>query len=372
LEQWQDIVQWFMPSWFTVCMGSGILASSIGRIPYEITAIRVLVQLIMFPGIISFMRHNPRRMLHYGAIPMAFGTVVTGICNYQFGGMSPAVVYITWSIWWISVALAAGASILLICLIVSRETHSIESVTGAWLLLVAPLSVCAAAGGSIAEYLPTNLAYLTLVISYGLLGAGGPLTCCILVLYILRIATFKLPAHDAIITAFIPLGPIGQIGVASLSLGSLASEILPSSVPQLEALGTTMLHVGILVALLSWGSCVFWLAHAVFSVVYQRRSDVIPFNISWWALSFPIGVFATLTASLGDVLEMWYLQVNFLVLVAVLLVLWLFNMARTIVGAWTGSIFGIPSLTNKLGQPPKESLSRAVTICGDTAADQNV
>ncbi|KAJ2126190.1 Plasma membrane sulfite pump involved in sulfite metabolism [Coemansia sp. RSA 720] len=317
------------------------------------------------------MRRNPRRMLHYGAIPMALGTVLTGISAYQIYEMNHAVVYITWSIWWISVVLAAAASVLLICLIVSRETRSIESVTGAWLLLVAPLAVCASTGASIAAYLPTELAYMTLIVSYALLGAGAPLTCCILVLYVARITTFKLPPHDAIVTSFIPLGPAGQIGVAALSLGRMADTVLLDSTPQLDTLGPTMLGAGVLIALMAWGFCVFLLTHAVFSVVYQRRSAVIPFNISWWSLTFSVGVFGSLTAELGEVLDMRYLQVNYMVMVVLLLVLWMFNMVRTIVGAWTGSIFGIPSLANK-EDATKESTSSAVTICDIRPADRYV
>ncbi|KAJ2170055.1 hypothetical protein GGF45_005451 [Coemansia sp. RSA 551] len=132
-----------------------------------------------------------------------------------------------------------------------------------------------------------------------------------------------------------------------------------------------MLGAGVLIALMSWGFCVFLLTHAVFSVVYQRRSAVIPFNISWWSLTFPIGVFGSLTAGLGEVLDMRYLQVNFMVMVVLLLVLWMFNMVRTIAGAWTGSIFGIPSLANK-EDATKESTSSAVTICDSRPTDRYV
>ncbi|KAJ2381635.1 Plasma membrane sulfite pump involved in sulfite metabolism [Coemansia sp. RSA 2611] len=369
LETWRHIVEWFMPSWFTVCMGSGILATCIARLPYETPALRVfglcifffntallcaflglqLAQLLVYPRILAFMRQHPRRMLHYGAIPMSLATVVSGACAFWPSGQLGEFVLVVWALWWVSVVLAAAASLLLLCLIVSRQTHSIEGVTGAWLLLVAPLAVCATAAGAIAEQLPPTAALLTTLIGYCLLGAGAPLTCCIVVLYVLRITTYKLPAPDAIITAFIPLGPIGQIGAAALSLGAVAARVeLPALLADL------LLCAGILAALLAWGSCVFWLAHAVLAVVYQRRSARIPFNMSWWALTFPVGVFAALTAGLADALELGYLQVNFLVLVALLLVLWLFNIARTVAGAWTGSIFGVSSPDITLAKPPAD------------------
>ncbi|KAJ2086189.1 Plasma membrane sulfite pump involved in sulfite metabolism [Coemansia sp. RSA 986] len=374
IHQPLDIVRWFMPSWFTVSMGTGILATCIGRIPYDISAVRTIGAILFFaniglmvifslllmaqpcvnPSISTYMRVHPRRMLHYGAVPMALGTVVAGIGTYGFYDTSSVALYVGWAIWWVSVALASVTSMLVVYIAVSRQTGGVESVTGAWLLLVAPLAVCATAGASIAAYLPASQAFVTLFVGYALLGAGAPLTCCIVVLYVHRLAVYKMPPHNSILTSFIPLGPVGQIGVGAISLGRVAPLVLAQMGGVGEqgklltdlggSLDAFMLNAGILVALLVWGSCVFWAAHAIFSVAYQRRTNKIPFNISWWALTFPVGVFATLTAEIADLLDLWFFQVCFLALVALLSLLWLFNIARTLVGVWTGSIFGISEL----------------------------
>ncbi|KAJ2811997.1 GTP-binding protein gtr1, partial [Coemansia sp. 'formosensis'] len=163
-------------------------------------------------------------------------------------------------------------------------------------------------------------------------------------LYVHRIAVYKLPAHDAILTAFIPLGPVAQIGVAALTLGTVAQNLLPLALPAAVGLGSTLFGLGVVTGLVSWGSALFWAVHAVFSVVYQRRSACVPFNMSWWALTFPVGVLATLTAGLGDALEQRFFNVFFLLLVGLLLVLWLFNVVRTVNGLWTGAIFDIAGL----------------------------
>ncbi|KAJ2744505.1 hypothetical protein GGI20_002906 [Coemansia sp. BCRC 34301] len=357
-----EVVRWFMPFWFTVCMGTGILSTCLGRTPYTVSAIRwtgialyilnillltafaavLIAQVIVFPEIVTFMRQHPQRMLHYGAIPMALATVVTGTTAFGFHEQSSAVLYVAWAVWWMSVVLAWASAMLLICLAVSHATQSIEAVTGAWLLLVAPLTVCAASGGALAEVLPSGAAFVTLVSGYALAGAGVPLTCTVVGLYVHRIAVHKLPPHDAILTAFIPLGPVAQIGVAALALGTAAQDLLPQV---LEApLGPTLYALGVIVALAAWGSAVFWALHAVFSVVYRSRYGAVPFNMGWWALTFPVGVFATLTAGLGDALEMQAFRVAALMIVALLLVLWLVNVVRTVAGLWTGDIFDIRGL----------------------------
>ncbi|KAJ2402788.1 hypothetical protein GGI23_000468 [Coemansia sp. RSA 2559] len=368
IHQPLDIVRWFMPSWFTVTMGTGILSSCIGRIPYDIGAARIvgiglffvniallsgfsimlLVQPLVNRNIWTYMRLHPRRMLHYGALPMTLGTVVVGLGTYGFYDTSDVMLYVGWALWWMSAMLASLCSMLVMYIAVSRHTASIESVTGAWLLLVSPLGTSATAGACIAQYLPASKAFVTLVVGYGLLGAGAPLTFCVVVLYLHRLTVHKMPPHDAILTAFLPLSPVASIGGSAISLGRAAPLVLARMEGGLTAalgsMDAAMLNTGILTALLVWGSCIFWVVHAVFSVIYQRRTNRIPFNISWWALIFPLGVFATLTAEIADLLDLWFFQVCFLALVALLFLLWLFNIVRTLFGVWTGSIFGISEL----------------------------
>ncbi|KAJ2546720.1 Plasma membrane sulfite pump involved in sulfite metabolism [Coemansia sp. RSA 1933] len=361
-----DIVRWFMPSWFTVTMGTGILSTCIGRIPYDVSILRIGGSILFFTNIAllillglllavqplvnrnisTYMRMHPCRMLHYGAVPMSLATVVVGLGTFGFYETNTAVLYIGWALWCIASVLSALSSMLMMYIAVSRQTSGIVSVSGAWLLLVAPLGVCAMTGASIVEFLPPSKAFGTLLASYALLGAGAPLTCCIVILYVHRLAEHKMPPHNTILTAFIPLGPVGQIGAGAISLGRMAPVVLASmdSPAKLGSLDAALLNTGILVALLVWGTCVFWTAHALFAIAYQRRTNKIPFNISWWALTFPVGVFATLTAEIGDLLDLWFFQVCFLALVTLLFLLWLFNIVRTLAGIWTGMIFGISEL----------------------------
>ncbi|KAJ2004406.1 Plasma membrane sulfite pump involved in sulfite metabolism [Coemansia thaxteri] len=349
-----DIIRWFMPFWFTVSTGTGVLAVCLGRIPYNIAWIHwigvgvfwlnvvllagftglLAAQLVFYPQIARFMRQHPQRTVHYGAVPMALATVVVGAETLGFLESGVGVVYVVWGAWWVAATLAMGAAGLLIGLVVTRKTRGIEAVTGAWQLLAAPLMVCAAAGGGLAGAFPADTASATLVCSAVLAGAGAPLTACLAVLYIHRVAEHGLPSHDVILTAFIPLGPIAQIGVAALALGG--------------AVGGVLRTVGAAVALLMWGSAAFWAVLAIVSVGCQRRSACVPFNIGWWALTFPVGVFASLTAVLGDALDIAFFKVGFLVLVAVLAALWLFNAARTIWGIWSGAIFGLGGLASEI------------------------
>ncbi|KAJ2448979.1 Plasma membrane sulfite pump involved in sulfite metabolism [Coemansia sp. RSA 2424] len=363
------VVRWFMPFWFTVCMGTGMLSACLARMPYDVAAIRwtgvglfalnavllvaflvvLVVQAVVYPETWAYMRRHPQRMLHYGAVPMALATAVTGTLGFGFHEAHRGVLYAAWAAWWVAVALAWAAAVLLVYLAASRATRSIEAVTGAWLLLVAPLTVCATAGAALAESLAGSAAYATLVCSYVLAGAGVPLTCCVVVLYMHRIAAHKLPPSDAILTAFIPLGPVAQAGVAALALGSAAQDLLPQALPaSAEALAPVLYGLGVAAALAAWGSALFWAAHAVFCVAYQHHCCTtgarVPFGIGWWALTFPVGVFAMLTAALGDALELPAFRVFFVLLVALLLGLWLVIVARTAAGLCTGAIFDIPGL----------------------------
>lgn len=54
--------------------------------------------------------------------------------------------------------------------------------------------------------------------------------------------------------------------------------------------------MGFLIGLLLWAFGSLWLFFAVGSILRVRN---FPFNLGWWAFTFPLGVFTTCTTQLG-------------------------------------------------------------------------
>lgn len=102
---------------------------------------------------------------------------------------------------------------------ITRQNHSIKTITAVWLLPTVTPIVPSTTGALLARaILPhsTSLAIITLFMSTTLLFLGLALTLMILPLYMLRLLTEGLPQSPLITSQFLPVGPCGQVSAVTL------------------------------------------------------------------------------------------------------------------------------------------------------------
>jgi tellurite resistance protein TehA-like permease len=136
------------------------------------------------------------------------------------------------------------------------------------------------------------------IISYILWGIGVPLSFSVLVIYFQRLTVYSLPPREAIVSVFLPLGPLGFGGYSVMQLGKVALNIFPitktlSAVPGNP--GETLYVMGWIVALVMWAYGLLWLFFAIASISRSK----FPFNMGWWGFTFPLGVFSISTTTMG-------------------------------------------------------------------------
>lgn len=91
-----------------------------------------------------------------------------------------------------------------------RYITSLDRITALQLLPIAATIVAAGVGAKVAYILPNEQhAMGTLLVSFVLWGMGTPLAIAVLVIYYQRLAVHKLPPREAIVSCFLPLGPLG-------------------------------------------------------------------------------------------------------------------------------------------------------------------
>lgn len=119
----------------------------------------------------------------------------------------------------------------------TKHTSSLETMTAAWLLpIVAPV-VAAASGGVVADALQNDThALITILVCYVMWGSAVPLAMVILVIYFQRLAIHKLVPRAAIVSALLPIGPLGQGGFGLMQLGVVAKRVFPRVSPFLACL----------------------------------------------------------------------------------------------------------------------------------------
>jgi tellurite resistance protein TehA-like permease len=215
--------------------------------------------------------------------------------------------------------------------------------TAAWLLPVVAPIVAAASGGVVASVLPNpQHALWTVVVSYILWGCGVPLAMFIMVIYLQRLTIVGLPPREVIVSAFLPLGPLGQGAFGIMQLGTEAMRLFPltDTLPLAPEAGQLFYAIGLLLALVMWGFGLVWLFFALATISRQR----FPFNIGWWGFTFPLGVFTLSTNQIAKELPSELFKVLGTIFSVAVTMLWLLVTVRTFVKSMSGELFHAPCL----------------------------
>jgi len=375
----KEIIRHFTPSWFSVCMGTGIIAILLHIFPYGTNNIILqglalgflilnttlftiffcitVVRYIMFPSIWGLMVVHSTQSLFIGTFPMALVTLISGSATilYQdrkFGGES--FLWFLWALWWFDVGVSAMTAIGHVHIIFTRQTHATENMTAAWLLPVVPLVVAASCGGVLSQQLhaisPSH-ALITTNVSISCLSIGLGLALMIMTMYAHRLIIHGFPPKGLMVSVLLPLGPLGQGGYAALLLGNSLKQHLPitSHTPSILSSplsGPVFELISFAVAFGLWSFGIWWLLGSALALADAAAHFTIPFGMPWWGLIFPLGVYAVLTLQLATTLDSSFFRVFGAILACAVFIIWGIVAYRTVKNAIKGTMFHAPCLDN--------------------------
>lgn len=347
----------FTPNWFTVGMGTGIVALGCYTLPgspawlqavgtglWLFNLVLVAVFFVLMVGRFAFDRqayrsilHDPVQSMFLGAIPMALSTVVNGFVDMGRPIFGAAAFPIAYDLWVVNVVLAAASGFLVPYLMFISHDHRLERMTAVWLMPVVPAEVVAASGGLLIPHAAGLEAARTLFVVSGVLWAlSVPIAFLILGILFLRLSLHKLPPKEMAISTWISLGTLGT-GVMGLIL-------LGRSMPQLfGSVGAAMSGAATLGAMMLWGFGIWWLVMSILLTLHYVRRG-LPFNLGWWALTFPLGVFSGGTNLLYAKLQVPLIGDLSLVFFLLLAAFWLVVATRTLASLQIGlRLPGLPA-----------------------------
>ncbi|KAJ9477224.1 putative Sulfite efflux pump SSU1 (putative) [Pseudozyma hubeiensis] len=370
----------FTPSWFSVTMGTGVIATLLNLLPWpsihsglrypaacfllgDIVIFILFVcaffaRYLMYPEVVPLTIKHPQKSMFLGTLPMGLITIISGIAQLGTNEFELGIGFALAAsgLWWAATAISLATAIGVPFSMMTYQKHYFEGITAALLLPIVPPITAAATGSVLAEILmhryPTY-AFTIMVVSYLVLGIGLPLALLILVLYFQRLLLFKSPPRDVIISVFLPLGPCGQGGEACLHLGRVALHLFPtistpasSGVPQLFSVGQAFYGAGLISAMFLFGLGIWWLCIGVFTIIRELKRGKLGFNMGWWGLTFPFASLAICTARLAIELDSLTLKIVYTGFVIANISLWLYVAIPTAKGAWTGRLFNAPCLAD--------------------------
>lgn len=364
LQHPRDVIRQFTPNWFTVVMGTGVVALALDRlpathdllvpVPLGLWLVSVLLfatfclvygarWIFFFDGARRIFGHSTVSMF-FGAIPMALATLLNGLLIFGPPYLGAETVRIALPLWWIDVVLAMICAVAIPYLMFTRQEHRIDQMTAVWLLPVVTAEVVAVSGGLLAPALVSESQQLAVIVtSFVLWGVSVPLALSILAILVLRMALHNLPPREMAASSWLSLGPLGTGALGLLVLGQAGGPILAAG--GFPAAPEILRITGLIGALILWGYGAWWFLLSLAVTVRYLRAGV-PFNLGWWGYIFPLGVYALATLRIGEVTELSGFAWLGAGLVGLLTLLWLVVSVRTLRGAYRGELFVSPCLAS--------------------------
>jgi len=337
---YSDISRSFAPGWFAAVMGTGVLALTthglarhwpglalpaellhwFNSLLFVVLALPWLTRWLRFrPAAMQTMRH-PVQANFYPTFSIALLVLAAQWLTFT------TRVEVALTLWWLGVGLHFVFSFAVLFLMFRGEHVGLDHVTPANFIPAVGLVVMPLAGAPLLAHLDGGLREWALTINVIGLGAGSMMYLALLGLTFQRKYLHK-PAQGILTpTIWIHLAPIGVIPLSLMNL----LEQLPFPAAR-EAASVLMLLV--------WGFGVWWLVMAILLTLAARAAGQLPFALSWWGFTFPIGAFVAESLRLNQLLG-WGSPLAIGVATWLLLCgLWAVTALRTARGVASGAIF---------------------------------
>lgn len=337
------------PNWFAAVMGTGIVANAAAGQPFQWPGMQqaaLIIWLIAFAllvfltaaSLIHWVRHphvarahhlNPVMAHFYGAPPMAFLTVGMGtlLIGRNLIGLHAAVV-IDWVLWSLGTAGGLFAAVAVPYLAFTRHENSADSAFGGWLMPVVPPMVSAATGAVLLPHIAAGQARDTLLAGcYAMFGLSLLASIVVITQLWQRLSIHKVGAENMVPTLWIVLGPLGQ-SITAVNL--LAGNANGAFGPELDR---ALMMFAVLYGLPVLGFALMWLGIAA-AITLRTARRGLPFSLTWWSFTFPVGTCVTGTAGLALHTGLTALAVLSALLFAFLVTAWLTVGLRTLRGSW--------------------------------------
>jgi len=348
------------PNWFASVMGTGIVANAGATLPVHLPglptftrAVWVLATLMLVvllavmgghwlrhPTVARSHARNPQMAHFYGAAPMALLTVASGAV--LVGGDligEHAAVELAWALWAAGTVGGLFTAVSIPYLMFTQHSVEPDAAFGGWLMPVVPPMVAAATGALLIPHMPAGVGRQTMFYGcYAMFGLALVAAFIIISMIWSRLALYGTSGTARVPTLWIVLGPLGQSITAAGLLGLNAAMAVE---PDIAA---AMNSFAILFGVPVWGFAVLWIALATALTVRTLRRGM-PFALTWWSLTFPVGTFVTGTTQLAVHTGLSAFSFAALIAYLGLLSTWLLVAARTARGSLRGNLLAPPVAT---------------------------
>jgi C4-dicarboxylate transporter/malic acid transport protein len=348
------------PNWFASVMGTGIVATAGATLPVHVAGLRAFAQVVWViaaallvvlivavgghwlrhPTVARRHARNPQMAHFYGAAPMALMTVGGGavLVGRDLIGERLAV-DLDWVLWTAGTLGGLFTAISIPFLMFTQHEVEPDAAFGGWLMPVVPPMVTAATGALLLPHMAAGTGRATMLYGcYAVFGLSLVASLNVITMIWSRLTLYGTSGTARVPTLWIVLGPLGQSITAAGLLGANAALAVD---PELAA---AMNAFAVLYGVPVWGFAVLWIALATALTVRTLRRGM-PFALTWWSLTFPVGTFVTGTSQLAGHSHLPAFKLAATIAYAGLLFTWLLVTIRTARGSLRGNLLLLPPST---------------------------
>jgi C4-dicarboxylate transporter/malic acid transport protein len=345
------------PNWFASVMGTGIVAAAGASLPIHVVGLRAFAEVVWVLAAVllavlivlvgsHWLRHptvargharNPQMAHFYGAAPMALMTVGGGalLVGRDLIGERIAV-DLDWVLWTAGTLGGLFTAVTIPFMMFTQHDVEPDAAFGGWLMPVVPPMVSAATGALLLPHMDTGTGRATMLYGcYAMFGLSLVASLNIIAMIWSRLVLYGTSGTARVPTLWIVLGPLGQSITAAGLLGATAKLAIEPDMA--EDMNTFAVLYGVPV----WGFAVLWIALASALTVRTLRRGM-PFALTWWSLTFPVGTFVTGTAQLAAHTHLPAFKVAAAIAYGGLLFTWLLVGIRTARGSLRGNLLKLP------------------------------
>jgi C4-dicarboxylate transporter/malic acid transport protein len=334
------IIKNFSPAWFASVMGTGALSLACNSysefLPSLKSAALVLFYfntawafILLIPWVLRWIIYPNQAIadLNHPITAQFYATIGIGFMLVGMGMLVFLQSIIAGFVIWFAGTLMTIFFAIIIPLIMFEGKHvQLDHINPAWFIPPVGLIVIPA-GGSL--FLPffNGLRWETLIVlNYFSWGAGFFLWLSLLAITFYRFILHHPLPGNLIPTFWINLGPIG---VGATSLVNLVKNT--SFLASKEPFGTF--------GLILWGFGIWWVLIAgIVTILYMKRAN-LPFAMSWWAFTFPLGAYVLASNTLAKFFNLFLVDYIGFALFWLLVIFWSLTFFNSMRGIYTLKLF---------------------------------
>ncbi len=333
-------IKQFNPSWFSAVMGTGILAVGSHYYKSYVPFLGILSYLFFYMALfllifllipwtlrwIFFFEkayedfENPILSSFYSTLPVGILIVSLGaiiiIKNYPLGEF----------LWMVGAPLTVFFVLITFFIVFKGESMTLDHISPAWFIPLTGLLSISIPGSLLMEYMPSYMRNSILFFNYFGWGSGF-----FLYLALFAICMYRFMLHPPLPgilspTIWINLGPVGTGITGIVTLVTYAEFI-------------TIKEPFYIFAFLFWSFGIWWVIMALGMTIYYFQKVRVPYGVSWWGYTFPLGAYVTASYTVGDIMELSFAKDTGFILYWLLLFFWFTTFINTLLNVFRGTLF---------------------------------